>query len=69
MDAKEKKKKEKPKTKAAKDTAKEITLREGETLKELSEKTDINTKDIVETLRKKGQEVSVNDMQFHERIQ
>ncbi len=61
MDAKEKKKKEKPKTKAAKDTAKEITLREGETLKELSEKTDINTKDIVETLRKKGQEVSVND--------
>jgi len=62
MDAQEKKKKEKPKTKAAKSTAKKITLREGETLKELSEKTDIKTKDIIETLRTKGQTVSVNDV-------
>ncbi len=62
MDAKEKKKKEKPKTKATKRTAKKITLREGGTLKELSEKADIKTKDIIETLRTKGQTVSVNDV-------
>ncbi len=62
MDAQEKGKKEKPKTKASKDTAKKITLREGETLKVLSEKTDIKTKDIIETLRTKGQTVSVNDV-------
>jgi len=46
MDAQEKKKKEKPKTKDVKGTAKTIMLREGETLKELSEKMDIKTKDI-----------------------
>jgi translation initiation factor IF-2 len=62
MDAKEKNKKEKPKTKAKKSTAKIITLREGETLKEFSEKTDIKTKDVLETLRTKGQTVSVNDI-------
>jgi len=37
-------------------------LREGETLKELSEKMDIKTKDIIETLKTKGQTVSVNDV-------
>jgi translation initiation factor IF-2 len=62
MDSQEKKKKEKPKTKAAKSTAKKITLREGETLKELSGKTGIKAKDIIETLRTKGQTVSVNDV-------
>jgi translation initiation factor IF-2 len=62
MDAQEKKKKEKPKTKDVKSTAKTIMLREGETLKELSEKMDINTKDIIETLKKKWQTVSVNDV-------
>jgi translation initiation factor IF-2 len=62
MDAQEKKKKEKPKTKDMKSTAKTIMLREGETLKELSEKMDIKTKDIIETLRTKGQTASVNDV-------
>jgi len=62
MDAQEKKKKEKPKTKDVKSTAKTIMLREGETLKELSEKIDIKTKDIIETLKTKGQTVSVNDV-------
>ena len=62
MDAQEKKKKEKPKTKDVKSTAKTIMLREGETLKELSEKMDIKTKDIIETLKTKGQTVSVNDV-------
>jgi translation initiation factor IF-2 len=62
MDAQEKKKKEKPKTKDVKGTAKTIMLREGETLKELSEKMDIKTKDIIETLKTKGQTVSVNDV-------
>jgi len=62
MDAQGKKKKDKPKTKTAESTAKKITLREGETLKKLSEKTDIKTKNIIETLRAKGQTVSVNDV-------
>ncbi len=62
MDAQEKKKKEKPKTKDAKNNAKKITLIEGETLKELAEKTGIKTKDIIETLRTKGQTASVNDV-------
>ena len=62
MDPQEKKKKEKPKTKDVKSTAKTIMLREGETLKELSEKIDIKTKDIIETLKTKGQTVSVNDV-------
>ncbi len=62
MNPQEKKKKEKPKTDAAKSTAKKFTLREGETLKELSEKIDVKTKDIIEILRTKGQTVSVNDL-------
>lgn len=62
MDAQEKKKKEKPKTKVAKNNAKKITLREGETLKELSKNIGIKTKDIIETLKTKGQTASVNDV-------
>ncbi len=62
MDPQEKKKKEKPKTKDVKSTAKTIMLREGKTLKELSEKMDIKTKDIIEMLKTKGQTVSVNDV-------
>ncbi|MCK4556864.1 MAG: translation initiation factor IF-2 [Candidatus Aminicenantes bacterium] len=62
MEAKEKKKKEEPKTKNSKSTSKKITLREGETLKELSEKTEIKSKDLLETLRPKRHSISVNDM-------
>lgn len=62
MEAKEKKKKEEPKTKTSKSTSKKITLREGETLKELSEKTKIKSKDFLETLRPKRHSISVNDM-------
>ncbi len=62
MEAKEKKKKEEPKTKTSKSTSKKIVLREGETLKELSEKTEIKSKDFLETLRPKRHSISVNDM-------
>ncbi|TEU06790.1 MAG: translation initiation factor IF-2 [Candidatus Aminicenantes bacterium] len=62
MEAKEKKKKEEPKTKTSKSTSKKITLREGGTLKELSEKTEIKFKDLLETLRPKRHSISVNDM-------
>lgn len=62
MEAKEKKKKEEPKTKTSKSTSKKITLREGGTLKELSEKTEIKSKDLLETLRPKRHSISVNDM-------
>lgn len=62
MEAKEKKKKEEPKTKTSKSTSKKITLREGETLKELSEKTEIKSKDLLETLRPKRHSISINDM-------
>ena len=62
MEAKKKKKKEEPKTKNSKSTLKKITLREGETLKELSEKTEIKSKDLLETLRPKRHSISINDM-------
>lgn len=62
MSAQEKKKKEKPQTKSEKSTSKKVTLSEGETLKELSEKLELNTKEIIETLRTKGHSVSVNDV-------
>ena len=66
MEAKEKKKKEEPKTKTSKSTSKKITLREGETLKELSEKTEIKSKDFLEMLRPKRHSISVNGI-FMER--
>jgi len=62
MEAKEKKKKEEPKTKNSKSTLKKITLREGETLKELSKKTDIKSKDLLATLSPKRHSISINDM-------
>ena len=62
MEAKKKKKKEEPKTKNSKSTLKKITLREGETLKELSEKTEIKSKNLLETLRPKRHSISINDM-------
>jgi translation initiation factor IF-2 len=62
MDAKDKKIKEKPKAKAAKSPAKKITLREGETLKEFSEKAKIKTKDIIEKIKPKRHTTSVNDV-------
>ncbi len=62
MEAKTKKKKEEPKTKTSKSTAKKIALREGETLKELSEKTKIKSKDLIEKLKSKRHSISLNDM-------
>lgn len=62
MDAQDKKKKEKPKAKAAKSPAKKITLREGESLKIFSEKAEIKTKDIIEKLKLKRHTISVNDV-------
>lgn len=62
MDAQDKKKKEKPKAKAAKRPTKKITLREGESLKIFSEKAEIKTKDIIEKLKLKRHTISVNDV-------
>ena len=48
--------------KPEKKAIKEIQFREGSTLKEVSEKTDTRSKDLIETLSKKGFIVSVNDI-------
>lgn len=62
MDTQKDTKKTKPKVEAGKSSAKKIILREGQTLKELSEKTGIKTKNIFEKLEAKGFSVSVNDV-------
>jgi translation initiation factor IF-2 len=62
MENKEKKKKDKPKAKAAKAPPKKTLLREGLSLKELSEKTGIKSKDIVEKLKPSGYSLEVNDV-------
>ena len=62
MVTKEKEKKSKPKSKPAKTSPKKITLREGLTLKELSEKIEIKSKDIIEKLIAKGYSISVNEV-------
>lgn len=62
MDTQKNTKKTKPKTEAGKSPTKKITLREGQTIKELSEKAGIKTKDVFEKLEAKGYSVSVNDV-------
>jgi len=62
MESQEKKKKAKPKAKAEKAPPKEILLREGLSLKELSEKTGIRSKDIIAKLRPSGYSLNVNDV-------
>jgi translation initiation factor IF-2 len=62
MESKSKKKKEESKTKISKGTAKKIVLREGKTLKELSEKSNLKSKDLIEALRPKRHSISVNDV-------
>lgn len=61
MESEKKKKTIKSKTKTEKPSSKKIILREGLTLKELSEKIGIKTKDIIEKLLIKGFSLSVND--------
>ena len=60
MEKKEKKNKTKPKSK--KSPVQKILLREGLSLKELSEKAGIKTKDITEKLAAKGYNIGVNDV-------
>ena len=62
MEDQEKKKKAKPKTKTTKGPAKKILLREGLSIKELSEKTGTKAKDIIEKLMAGGYSISVNDV-------
>lgn len=62
MESEKKKKTIKSKTKTEKPSPKTIIWREGLTLKELSEKIGIKTKDIIEKLLIKGFSVSVNDI-------
>jgi len=62
MDTQKNTKKTKSKAEADKSPAKKIILREGQTLKELSEKAGIKTKNIFEKLEAKGYSVSVNDV-------
>lgn len=61
MPKQEKKKSAQPKIKAPKSAPQKILLREGLTLRELSEKSGIRAKDIIEKLIAKGYDVSVND--------
>ena len=62
MESQEKKKKTKPKVKTAKAAPKKILLRESLSLKELSEKTGIKSKDIIEKLKPSGYSINVNDV-------
>ena len=62
MESEKKKKTIKSKTKTEESSPKKIILREGLTLKELSEKIGIKTKDIIEKLLIKGFSLSVNDI-------
>ena len=62
MESQEKKKKAKPKAKTTKDSPKKILLREGLSLKELSEKTEIKAKDIIKKLLACGYTIRVNDV-------
>jgi len=62
MESQEKKKKAKPQAKTAKAAPKKILLREGLSLKELSEKTGIKSKDIIEKLEPSGYSINVNDV-------
>jgi len=62
MDTQKNTQKTKPKDEAGVSSAKKIILREGQTIKELSEKAGIKTKDIFKKLEAKGYTVSVNDI-------
>ncbi len=62
MESQEKKKKTKPKAKTTKAAPKKILLREGLSLKELSKKTGIKSKDIIEKLEPSGYSLNVNDI-------
>jgi translation initiation factor IF-2 len=62
MDIQKNIKKTKPKAEAGESSAKKITLREGQTLKELSEKAGIQTKNIIGKLEAKGYTLGVNDV-------
>ncbi|NOR54309.1 MAG: GTP-binding protein, partial [Candidatus Aminicenantes bacterium] len=62
MESEKKKKTIKSKTKTEEPSPKKIILREGLTLKELSEKVGIKAKDIIEKLLIKGFSLSVNDI-------
>lgn len=62
MESQEKKKKAKPKAKTTKDSPQKILLREGLSLKKLSEKTEIKAKDIIEKLLACGYTIRVNDV-------
>jgi len=62
MESEKKKKTIKSKTKTKEPSPKKIILREGMTLKELSEKVGIKAKDIIEKLLIKGFSLSVNDI-------
>jgi len=62
MDTQKNTQKTKPKVEAGVSSAKKIILREGQTIKELSEKAGIKTKDIFKKLEAKGYTVSVNDV-------
>ncbi|MDH5704481.1 MAG: translation initiation factor IF-2 [Candidatus Aminicenantes bacterium] len=62
MDTQKNTKKTKPKVEAGDSSAKKIILREGQTIKELSEKAGIKTKDMFKKLEAKGYTVSVNDV-------
>ena len=62
MESEKKKKPTKSKTKTKEPSPKKIILREGLTLKELSETISIKVKDIIEKLRNKGFSLSVNDL-------
>jgi translation initiation factor IF-2 len=62
MESQEKKKKAIPKDKTAKAAPKKILLSEGLSLKELSEKTGIKSKDIIEKLKPSGYSINVNDV-------
>ncbi len=62
MESQEKKKNAKPKAKTVKALPKKILLREGLSSKELSEKTGVSSKDIIEKLRLLGYSINVNDV-------
>jgi len=62
MESQEKEKKTKPKAKTAKAAPKKILLSEGLSLKELSEKTGIKSKDIIKKLEPSGYSINVNDV-------
>jgi translation initiation factor IF-2 len=62
MNKQEKKKTVRPKAKAAKVVPEKVLIREGLSLKELSEKIGIKAKDIIEKLSAKDYEINVNDV-------